>query len=425
MKEILAVNGGHGVAIDDWPQWPHASEQTVKSIVDTVHSGRWALSGPSRGKPAFEQQFAERFAAYNGSSYCVPTANGTSALVIALESLGIGAGDEVIIPGLTWVASATSVLNVNAVPVLVDVDPGTLCIDPDAIEAAITSRTRAISVVHLYCSMADMDRIMSIARKFGLSVVEDCAQAHGAMWKEQRAGTLGNIGTFSMQQTKLLTSGEGGAAITSDKGLYELLFQLRADGRQRQDRPVEVGQMELINTSSVTGNNYCMSEFGASVLIEQLDQLDAQNLVRAKNAELLTGLLGEVSGIATVSAPEQVTSKTYYHYAVRIDRNEFAGRSAAGIATALSAELRYPVSQCYAPLTDSILYQPHTKRRYNLSDEHRRRIDPRQYHLPEAERAHDEVVTLHHPILLSDPSKMELIVEAFVKLKEHADDIPV
>lgn len=425
MMETLALTGGKPVTGRTWPMWPRPQEEARERLSRTLTSGRWALSGEWKGKRSNEQEFAERFAAYNGTGHCVPTANGTSALVIALEALGVGAGDEVLIPGLTWVASASAVLNVNAVPVLVDIDPETLCIDPTAIEAAITPRTRAISIVHLYCSMADMDRITDISRRYGIPILEDCAQAHGASWNGRRAGTLGNIGTFSMQQTKLLTAGEGGAAITDDPALADRLFQLRADGRRLATGPLELRDMELVENSSVMGNNYCLSEFGAALLLDQLSTLDAEHEQRAVNAEILTHSLEQIPGVSPIRPASAVTRPTYYHYAIRLDLDKFGGKPLRAVCRALRAEIGYPVQPSYPPLNRNPLYQPQTKRRYHLSDEHLRRIDPASYKLPEAQRAHDEVLTLHHPFLLADEETVADVARAVAKVRTLASEIPV
>jgi L-glutamine:scyllo-inosose aminotransferase/L-glutamine:2-deoxy-scyllo-inosose/3-amino-2,3-dideoxy-scyllo-inosose aminotransferase len=423
--ETLAVSGGSPVVSADWPSWPAPGPHAGDLLAATLASERWTLSGPWTGRPSNEQEFAARFAAFNEVGHCVPTASGTTALTIALEALGVGAGDEVIVPGLTWVASASSVLNVNAVPVLVDVDPSTLCGDPDAIEAAITPRTAAIMVVHLYCSLADLDRIMAIADRHGLPVLEDCAQAHGARWRGRRVGTVGRVGAFSMQQTKLLTGGEGGAAITGDAGLAERLFQLRADGRRLAGGPLARLEMELIEQPGVMGNNYCLSEFGAAMLLDQVADLDRQNAERARAAARLTDLLGAVPGVTPVPRLPAVSSPTYYQYAVRCEADGFADRPAWAVAAALAAELGYPVRRCYPPLNGNPLYQPHTKRRYHLSAEHLRRVDPTGYHLPVAQNAHQTVLLLHHPFLLAGEGRMAAVAEAFAKVQRLADRIPL
>jgi L-glutamine:2-deoxy-scyllo-inosose/3-amino-2,3-dideoxy-scyllo-inosose aminotransferase len=424
MGENLAITGGEPVASLEWPVWPRPSGKTAQLISEVLESGRWTLSGPWRNRRSREQEFAEKFAGYHNVAYCVPTSSGTSALTIALESLGVGAGDEVIIPGLSWVASASSVLNVNARPVLADISPDSLCISPDAIEDAITERTKAIVVVHLYCSMADMDQIMAIASGHGLPVLEDCAQAHGARWRGRQAGTIGRMGTFSMQQTKLLTAGEGGAVITHDPEIADMLFQLRADGRSLAVGPLRPNEMELVPRSGVMGNNYCLSEFGAAVLSDQLEYLAQENDVRAENAALLSAGLAGIPGVRPVTPAPEITSPTYYQYAMRIDPAEFSGRSLDQICAALSAELGFPVNRCYPPLNDNPLYRPHSKRRYQLDERHTWLIDPERFKLPEAERAYREVVTVHHSFLLAPREAMAVATEAFQKVQRLAHQIP-
>jgi L-glutamine:2-deoxy-scyllo-inosose/3-amino-2,3-dideoxy-scyllo-inosose aminotransferase len=173
-------------------------------LAEVLGSGRWAYDGP------VESEFERRFAELQTARYGLCVANGTVALQLALEALDIGVGDEVIVPGFTWQATVATVVDVNAMPVLVDADPETYCPDPSLVEAAITPRTRAIVVVHLYNSLTDMDRILEIARRHGLYVVEDCAHSHGSRWRGQGVGSIGDIGTFSFQASKTLTAGEGG-----------------------------------------------------------------------------------------------------------------------------------------------------------------------------------------------------------------------
>ncbi|MFD9477515.1 MULTISPECIES: DegT/DnrJ/EryC1/StrS family aminotransferase [Streptomyces] len=406
-----------------WPVWPRGSENGRKVLADTLFSGRWTLSGPWAGRRSNEQEFAAQWAEYNGAAHCVPTANGTSALTIAMEALDVGYGDEVIVPGLTWVASASAVLNLNAVPVLVDIDPATLCIDPAAVESAITPRTKAIVVVHLYCSMADMDAILDIGQRHGIPVIEDSAQAHGARWRGAAAGTLGRIGTFSMQETKLLTAGEGGAAITDDPELFDRMFQLHADGRRQAQQPLAVDQMELVEKSSVMGNNYCLSEFGAGVLIDQLALLEDEHRLREENAQRLTKALDAIPGVSRVQIPDAVTRPTYYHYAVRYDPAAFAGKPLQDVIRALTAELGFPVNRCYPALQAHPLYQPHTKRRYRLGDAHVVAVDPRRFELPNARRAHDEVFTFHHRLLLAGTADIDSVAEAISKVARSAHEI--
>ena len=265
-----------------WPQWPQYTEKTIRSLEKVLNSNRWAISGYWTGEETREQLFAKAFAKYNGANYCVPTTNGSAALTTALEAVGVGYGDEVIMPALTWIATATAILRVNAKPVLIDASEETYCMDVSKIEDAITNRTKAIIVVHLMECMVDMDEVMKIAKKYNLAILEDCAQAHGMKWKDKRAGTIGDIGTFSFQQGKILTAGEGGATITNNVDYYDRMVQLRSDSRKFIDDTsgLRVGDMELESGATQQGYNGCLSEFQASVLLEQMEQLDKYNEIK-------------------------------------------------------------------------------------------------------------------------------------------------
>lgn len=415
----LAIAGGARLLADDWPQWPVTSESTERKALESLRSRRWAVSGPRSTEPSREQTFATEFARFLGVQHCVPTVNGTAGLVTALEALGIGAGDEVIIPGLTWVASASTVMTVNARPVIVDIDPATLCIDPSQILSAIGPRTAALSIVHLYNSLCDLDAIVDICRRHGLALIEDCAQAHGARWRNRKVGSWGDIGTFSMQQTKLLTAGEGGAAVTDDDTLFRKLYQLRSDGRTQLPR-VRDGEMELALVGDIMGSNFCMSELTAAVLSGQLCELDRQNAVRSDNAARLDGHLAEITGVTPVVALPQVTERTHYYYVFRISPEAFAGADASTVAAALRAETGAPFQSTYPPLPRHPLVRPRSKSRYRVIPG----IDElTAAYVPAAEDAYRTVVTLHHSALLAGPGRMPVIAEAINKVQGHADEL--
>ncbi len=267
----LAINGGQPVRNGRaWPAWPRYDEATEQAVVEAIRARRWTVSWPSDGSRSRERQFAEAFARYNGVPYCVSVDHGSSALLVALESLDVGAGDEVVVPAMTWVAPATSVLRAGALPVLADVDPETGCVTADTIRAAMSERTKAIIVVHLGCTVADLDGILALAAETGVKVIEDCAQAHGARWRGQPVGTHGDVGAFSFQAGKVLAAGEGGAVVTSDPDIYRRAQQLRADSRRYPDADAGPGEMELVEQGDVLGANYCMSELAAAVLLDQL-----------------------------------------------------------------------------------------------------------------------------------------------------------
>jgi dTDP-4-amino-4,6-dideoxygalactose transaminase len=349
----------------------------------------------------------------------VPAASGTASLMLALEACGVGAGDEVITPGLSWVASASTVLGVNAVPVFVDVDPETLCLDPEAVEAAITEHTKAIVVVHLYSALADLDRLTAVADRYGLPLIEDSAQAHGASYRGRRAGTFGRVGTFSMHHTKVLTSGEGGAAVTDDAALARRMEHLRTDGRCYPDRPPPAGRMELAETGELMGSNRCLSELQSALLLAQLAELDQQNEHRRAHAALLDGMLAEAGFRPQRTAPG-TTTRTYFTYAVELPPEEFRGTAVERVADALTAELDFAVRPPYPPLYANRLYDPGSRPRFAISNEHLKRIDPGRFDLPVCERMARRVVTFHHAALLGDESDIADIAAAFDKVLHNS-----
>jgi dTDP-4-amino-4,6-dideoxygalactose transaminase len=403
-----------------WPVWPAPSPNALHRLENVLHGGRWSISGFATGRPPMERIFAERFAAWNAVAYCTPTANGTSALVAALDALDIGPGDEIIVPGLTWIAPALAVLQVNATPIIVDIDPDTLSISADAIDAAITPRTRAVIVVHLYCSTADIDRILAISRRHGLALIEDCAQSHGTVWRGRKVGGWGDVGVFSMHQGKPLTCGEGGAAITNDERLFDRLQQLRANGRRYIDSPAPAGVFDLIEVGSVLGSNLALSEFQAALLLDGLESIDAQNARKAEGAAFLDCELSAISGLRPIGRSPHVSAQTYYHYLIRFEPEAFAGHQPAALAEFLTREIGCPWQPTYVPMNRHRLYNPLAQRRYAEGADRRAAIDPTRFSLPECERAHMTSLIVPHRVLLADKDKLTRIPEAFEKLKSAA-----
>ncbi|PGH52687.1 hypothetical protein CRI70_00105 [Streptomyces sp. Ru87] len=308
----LALHGGTPVrAGRPWPRWPRPAPGAAAALTEVLHAGRWSVAAPYTGGPARDRRFAERFAAYLGVRHCVPTASGTAAGDDGPGGVRCRRGRRGVVPALSWSASASTVPGVNAVPVFADVDPRTLCLDPAAAEAAITPATRALVVVHLYSAPADLDALRAVADRHGLPLIEDSAQAHGAGYRGRAAGTTGDVGTFSMHHTKVLSSGEGGAAVTDDAYLARRIEQLRADGRCRAESPPEPGVPELVETGELMGSNRCLSEFQSALLPAQLAQLDAQNATRRANAALLDGLLAAL-GLRPQETSEGTTGRTYF-----------------------------------------------------------------------------------------------------------------
>jgi len=310
MSEKLALHGGQPVRATPWPRWPLFSDKDLADVEAVLREGKLtSITGPQVG--AFEEKFAAQF----GVKYALATCNGVTALHLALSALGIGPGDEVIVPAHTFIGSAVPILMANAVPVFVDVDIETFNIDAAGIEAAITDRTKAIVPVHLNGLAADMDAILAIARKNGLFVVEDACQSHGGTYRGRLTGAMGEVGCFSFFEDKVITTGEGGMMITNDQEIYDRARCFRSYGEEL------VTSLEERKYEHVAlGFNYRMGAMQAVLGINQLDRLEAMVEKRNRNAAFLQARLAEVPGIIP---PREIPGcrHAYYKFVCRIDRS--------------------------------------------------------------------------------------------------------
>lgn len=281
---------------------PCLSKEELENVTKAVKSS-WISS-----KGEFINKFEENFAHYCGTGYGVSTSNGTTALHLALKAIGVSQGDEVIIPTLTFVSTASTVKFCNATPVFVDSHPDYWCIDPRRIEDKITDRTKAIVPVHLYGHPCDMDVIMDIASDYNLYVVEDAAEAHGAEYKSKKVGGVGHIGCFSFYGNKIITTGEGGMCVTNDKDLAEKMSLLKNHGMNPDKR----------YWHDIVGFNYRMTNLQAAIGVAQLKKIDEFIKVKRKNAELYNRLLNDINGL--ILPPEMPWAKNvYWMYSVLID----------------------------------------------------------------------------------------------------------
>ena len=237
---------------------PNLGGNEFKYLIDAFLS-TWISSTGS-----YIDKFEDKFSSYSDCEYGVTVSNGTVALHVALVALGIGKGDEVIVPDLTFAATINAVLHANATPVIVDVEDQSWCIDPDEIEKSITSKTKAIIPVHLYGQVCDMDSIMSLAKQYGLKIIEDCAEAHGSMFKGNKVGSFGDIGCFSFYGNKVITTGEGGMCVTNSTELNDKLRLLRDHGMSKTRRYYH----------DVVGYNYRMTNLQAAIGLAQLERID-------------------------------------------------------------------------------------------------------------------------------------------------------
>ena len=327
----LAICGGKPAVTIKAPAWPFAGEQEIKWMEEVLRSGAWSWVGQH------ERAFCQEFAQFIGTRYCLCLANGTVTLQCALQAVGVEPGDEVIVPGMTWCATAQAAMDIGANVVFVDVDPMTLCIDPKAAEAAITPRTKAIIPVHLYGCMCDMDAIMALARTHKLKVVEDVAHQHGSQWRGVSAGAIGDVGSFSFQQSKILTCGEGGAVTCNDPDVYSTIFALKQVGWTPGDPQAK--PFDDLVPGNRYGHNYRMTEMQAVLLRGGLSRLPEQNRQREQAAGYIARRLREMGGpLQAVERDPRVTRQAYYGLTLYYDSAQARGLAKEGYAAALKAE---------------------------------------------------------------------------------------
>jgi dTDP-4-amino-4,6-dideoxygalactose transaminase len=404
----LALAGGPPVRARPFPAWPVWDEADRDRLIGVLESGAWGgFPFPNR----WAEEAASRFAASHGARHGLAVANGTVAIEVALRAAGIGPGDEVIVPAYTFEASAAPVLRLGAVPVFVDVRPETYGIDVAAAEAAVTPRTRAIVPVHLAMSMADMDAVGGLVRKHGLVVVEDCAHAHGAAWRGRGAGSWGDAGAFSLQTSKLVTTGEGGLVTTSDDRLLEAAESYVNCGRaSRNDR---FGQRLL-------GFNYRMTEMQAALLIGQIERLPAQTEARAARAARLAEGLRSLPGIALLEKDERQTAQAFYQYVFKYDGSAFGGAPRDRFVAALEAEGIPCDGLFYEPVYRSALFPVDPAAFPALGG----RLPWAALRCPVAERAaYEESVWIPHRVLLGTDADVDHVVEAVAKIAARPDEL--
>ena len=321
MAEKLALYGGDPIRSKSWPKWPLVNKLCIETLTNQLLNNRWAISGAYDGKRLWNEKFSKAFCKFNGSKYCVTTSSGSTSIISTLEALNIGYGDSVIIPALTWVADAASVLNVNARPILADCNPKTLCIDSESIDSVIENDTKAVIIVHLYSSICDLDSITKYCRDHNLLLIEDCAHVHGAKYKNIGIGNFGICGIFSMQQTKVLTSGEGGCVVTNDIELHEKLQEVRTDGRILNENIHILNELQLEEKGQIMGTNYSLSEVQAVLLYYGLKSLKRQLLIKNKNVKYFKSKLKNYPGISFQETNPKQDGMIYYALPIRFDKS--------------------------------------------------------------------------------------------------------
>jgi len=403
----LAVNGGDKVRTKPWPRWPVWDEREIKALEEVVRSGRWGrLYEGSR-----VEEFEKSFSVYQDAKFGIAVTSGTAALTIALKAAGVDVGDEVIVPGYTFIATATCALQNNAVPIFVDVELDTINIDPVAIEAAITPRTRAVIPVHWNGRAADMDRILDIAKRHNLVVVEDACHGWGATWKGRKLGAIGDLGAVSFQASKHITAGEGGIVLTNDEGLAAKCFSYHHIGRIA-GRP--------FYEHHLVGWNFRMTEFDAAVLLVQLERLEEQTRRREENAKFLSEQLSGIDGIGLLRRESYMTRISWHGFGFLYDAEAFGGVPRSKFLATLNAE-GIPAGGGYShPLYKNPLF---TERRFGRIAEFVDFPDYRAVHCPNCERLCRECVYIDQRCLLGTIDDMCDIVRAMEKIRENLDEL--
>lgn len=409
-NDKLAILGGKPVRSTPFPSWPVIGEIEEKNLLETLRGRKWnRLDGGVVAK--FEKVWAERL----GVQHCLATASGTSALTCAMNALEVGPGDEVIVPPYTFVATINVVLLQHALPIFVDTDRETMQIDAKKIESAITPRTRAILPVHLGGSVADMDTILDVSKKRGIPVVEDACQSHLAEWRGKKVGTLGDLGCFSLQASKNLNSGEGGAVVGNNQALIDICRSFHNQGR---------GEPNTSFSYVRNGDNRRMTEFQGALLLAQLTRLEEQARVREQNAAYLTSMLKEIPGIAPARMYEGCTRNAYHLYMLRYDASRFAGLPRAKFLQALRKE-GIPCMAGYAPLyQEPFLEHTLNSRAYQYIYTARQLADYRErIRCPENDRLCAEGVWMTQTMFLGTREDMEQIAAAIRKIQQQADQL--
>lgn len=410
----LAALGGTPVRTKPFPPWPPVTPEMEQSLLAALRSRKWGrtLQGPMQGT-GLVVEFEKRFAKLVGAARCLATGSCTQSLHTALHAVGVGAGDEVLVPPCTYVASIQAVLLCNALPVFVDVDLDTFQMDPDKIEPRINGNTRAIEPVHIGGLPCSMERIMGVARKRGLKVVEDAAQAHLAEFKGKKCGTFGDLGCFSFQSSKTLACAEGGAIVTNDEALLERCYLFHNLG------------LSTTPGSTAIGTKYRMHELEAAILLPQLDSLAQQTQTRNDNATYLARRLAEIPGIVPQKLHEGATKGAYYIYGFRYLKEHFNDAPKQKFLRALRAE-NIPFTTMYfdqlnkQPYLEATLNSPTFQKVFSRERLDRYREENR---CPVNDQLSAEGVWLPQYVFLGDTKDMDDIADAVAKIYDARDQL--
>lgn len=413
----LAINGGKKTRTRDFFAWPHYDSRELENVEEVIKSRVW-FAGMRGADPGTKtEELENKFAKFHDVKHGIACANGTVAIEIVLRAAGIGTGDEVIVPAHTFIATLSAVLQVNAIPIIVDTIYDTQCIDPEKVKKAITDKTKAVIVVHYGGFACDMDRITEIADKGNFIVIEDAAHAPGAIYKGKKIGSIGDMATFSFQESKTMTAGEGGMITTNNDELAEKCIQYRSCGRHE-------GQSWYVHY--VFPVNYRLAEIQSAMLLAQLERLDDQLKTKNENARYLADRFKDIDGIGPVPGDGNTDVNGYYLYLLQYDKDKFDGVERDKFVEALNAEgiqchIGYPWPLSKNPMFERIEEGP--KGCPFTCPYYGKHISIKDQKFPVTEKICRETVVIPHQVLLSDKADMDDIVAAIVKIKENANEL--
>ena len=410
MPSTLAILGGLPLRTRPFSTWPVFDAREREQLDDVLTSANWG-GFPSPNRKAVE--FAAAFAAYQGARFAIPTTSGTSALEVALKALGVGAGDEVIVPAMTFAATPYAAVACMARPIFADVSAANACIDPDCVRRLITRRTKAIIPVHYGASLADLDALAEISRAHSIPLVEDCAHVPGARFRERGVGTHGALGCFSFQSTKPMTAGEGGMITTDDPDLEQRCQSLINCGRRRPGDSFE---------GPLMGANYRMTEWQCGILLAQLARLPEQIERKSRAAARLREGLGAIKGISPIARDPRATREVIYAFVFLVDESAL-GVSRNRFVRAMRAE-GIPCGVGNDPVYRSALF-PRESAAYlkacELAGASAARIT---IDCPVAERLFEHaMVAVPHECLLGDDRDVDDIIAVAVKVASGAAEL--
>lgn len=400
----LALFGGSAVRTKSFPSWPRTSDAIRERVLDTLSNDKWGVGSKTIA------EFNDNFANYHDAKYCISLHSGTSALWVALKAAGVKAGDEVIIPAYTFIATATAVLMANAVPVFADIDLKTGNMDPNDIVSKISNKTKVILPVHIGGSPVDLKAIKTLAETHNLLVIEDAAQAHGARYGDKKVGAIGLGGIFSFQSSKNMSSGEGGAIITNDESFADACFSYHNCGRVRNGKWYEHHRL---------GSNLRMSALNAAMLIPQLDTLDHDMNLRGENRKSLDNFLHGLNGLTSMEMSDGATRSANHIYMCRYNETEFSGISRETFFKAMQAEGVYTYKG-YNPLYREPLFITNEEEYPWLKNR-----DYESLNLAQTEIfAEKEAVWLKQNHLLGDKKDIQDVMDAFEKVTSAMKNDP-